>query len=86
MQKIGAIPMSPNRYQQLTTIAFAICESIRYGIIDYPAQRQPFLRKAKYVLFPKHSKHKRSFSQFFFRRKASKFEQRFTGRKLAQLP
>jgi len=86
MQKIGAIPMSPNRYQQLTTIAFAICESIRYGIIDYPAQRQPFLQNAKYVLLPKYSKNKRSSRQFFFRRKASKFEQRFTDRKLAQLP
>ena len=39
MQKIGAIPKSPNRYQQLSIIAFAICVSIRYGIIDYPLQR-----------------------------------------------
>ncbi len=39
MQKIGAISMSPNRYQQLSTIAFAICVSIRYGIIDYLLQR-----------------------------------------------
>ena len=39
MQKIGAIPKSPNRYQQLYSIAFAICVSVRYGIIDYPWQR-----------------------------------------------
>ena len=39
MQKIGAISKLPNRYQQLSTIAFAICVSIRYGIIDYPWQR-----------------------------------------------
>jgi hypothetical protein len=39
MQKIGATPKSPNRYQQLSIIAFAICVSIRYGIFDYPAQR-----------------------------------------------
>ena len=39
MQKIGAISKSPNRYQQLSIIAFAICVSIRYGIIDYPLQR-----------------------------------------------
>lgn len=40
MQKIGAIPKSPNRYQQLSIIAFAICVLIRYGIIDYPGQGQ----------------------------------------------
>ena len=39
MQKIGAISKLPNRYQQLSIIAFAICVSIRYGIIDYPLQR-----------------------------------------------
>jgi hypothetical protein len=39
MQRIGAIPKSPNRYQQLSIIAFAICVSVRYGIIDYPTQR-----------------------------------------------
>ena len=39
MQKIGAISKSPNRYQQLSIIAFAICVSVRYGIIDYPVQR-----------------------------------------------
>ena len=39
MQKIGAISKSPNRYQQLSTIAFSVCVSIRYGIIDYPVQR-----------------------------------------------
>lgn len=38
MQKIGAISKSPNRYQQLSTIAFAICVSVRYGIIDYGAK------------------------------------------------
>jgi len=38
MQKISATPLSPNRYQQLSTIVFAICVSIRYGIIDYPLQ------------------------------------------------
>ena len=36
MQKIGANSKFPNRYQQLSIIAFAICVSIRYGIIDYP--------------------------------------------------
>ncbi|NPD55445.1 hypothetical protein [Prevotella sp. PTAC] len=39
MQKIGAISKSPNRYQQLSIIAFAICVSIIYGIIDYSPQR-----------------------------------------------
>jgi len=39
MQKIGAISKSPNHYQQLSTIAFAICVSIKYGIIDYLWQR-----------------------------------------------
>ena len=34
-----AIFKSPNRYQRLSIIAFAICASIRYGIIDYPMQR-----------------------------------------------
>ena len=38
MQKIGAIPKSPNRYQRHSIISFAICVSIRYGIIDYPLQ------------------------------------------------
>ena len=39
MQKIGVISKLPNRYQQLSIIAFAICVSIRYGIIDYRRQR-----------------------------------------------
>lgn len=39
MQKIGTMPLSPNRYQQLFTNAFAIYVSIRYGIFDYPPQR-----------------------------------------------
>lgn len=38
MQKIGAISKSPKRYQQLSTIAFAICVSVRCGIIDYGAK------------------------------------------------
>ena len=35
-----AISKSPNRYQPLSAITFAICVSIRYGIIDYPRQRK----------------------------------------------
>ena len=31
-----SISKSPNRYQQRSTIALAICVSIKYGIIDYP--------------------------------------------------
>ena len=53
MQKISAVPKSPNRYQQLSIIAFAICVSIRYGIIDYPLQRYKIFRpKANYVKIP----------------------------------
>ncbi len=32
----------PNRYQQLSIIAFAICVSIRYGTIDYRRQRYSY--------------------------------------------
>ncbi len=39
MQWIGAILKSPNRYQQPSTVAFAICVSVRYGIIDYPCAK-----------------------------------------------
>ncbi len=52
MQRIGAILKSPNRYQQLSTIAFAICVSIRYGIIDYPRQiYNPLEVQAWYLLY-----------------------------------
>ncbi len=52
MQKIGAISKSPNRYQQLSIIAFAICVSIRYGIIDYRVQRyNPNPPKSKFFQY-----------------------------------
>lgn len=52
MQKIGAILKSPNRYQQLSTIAFAICVSIRYGIIDYSVQKYELnLYVANFVIY-----------------------------------
>jgi hypothetical protein len=42
MPEIGAISKLPNHYQQHSIIAFAICVSIRYGIIDYLEQRYLF--------------------------------------------